>query len=229
MPLKVTFAAITLAALAACSSEHPTAAAPETVAAATTATVISTGDGDTLRLQLNGTATTIRLACIDAPESNQAFGTDASARLAQLLPDGTPVTLRAVETDRYGRTVAEVYKDDQSVGLQLIAEGYAVIYDRYLNSCAESRDDYLQAEARAEAAKLNFWSQANPVMPWDFQQGEQAADTASSTALPACVSDDCDCGDFSTQEQAQAVLNAFPGDPHRLDGDDDGIPCESLR
>lgn len=34
--------------------------------------------------------------------------------------------------------MAEVYKDDQSVGLQLVAEGDAVIYDRYLNSCAAS-------------------------------------------------------------------------------------------
>ncbi|NEQ48196.1 MAG: thermonuclease family protein [Leptolyngbya sp. SIOISBB] len=210
---------------------------------ATTATVISTGDGDTLRLQLKGSATTIRLACIDAPESNQAVGSDASARLAQLLPEGSPVTVREVDTDRYGRTVAEVYKAGQSVGLQLVTEGYAVVYDRYLHGCTETRDDYLQAEARAMAAQLNFWSQDNPVMPWDCRQGDRDTSTETTSELappletapeptshlPACVNSDCDCGDFSTQEQAQAVLNAFPGDPHRLDGDDDGLACESLR
>jgi len=36
------------------------------------------------------------------------------------------------------------------------------------------------------------------------------------------------CGDFATQAQAQAVLNADPSDPNRLDGDNDGIACESL-
>lgn len=42
---------------------------------------------------------------------------------------------------------------------------------------------------------------------------------------------DCDCGDFTTQSQAQAFFIAAGGpdrDPHRLDGDNDGIACESL-
>lgn len=39
---------------------------------------------------------------------------------------------------------------------------------------------------------------------------------------------DCDCGDFTTQSQAQEAYNAYPGDPFRLDGDSDGIACETL-
>jgi hypothetical protein len=37
---------------------------------------------------------------------------------------------------------------------------------------------------------------------------------------------DYDCGDFSNQAEAQGYLS--PGDPHRLDGDNDGIACEDL-
>jgi hypothetical protein len=37
---------------------------------------------------------------------------------------------------------------------------------------------------------------------------------------------DLDCSDFSTQEEAQGHL--LPGDPHGLDGDNDGIACETL-
>lgn len=37
---------------------------------------------------------------------------------------------------------------------------------------------------------------------------------------------DRDCADFPSQEAAQAALQ--PGDPERLDGDDDGIACETL-
>jgi hypothetical protein len=41
---------------------------------------------------------------------------------------------------------------------------------------------------------------------------------------------DMDCSDFSTWEEAQSFFeNAGPGDPHRLDGDNDGIACEGLR
>ena len=39
---------------------------------------------------------------------------------------------------------------------------------------------------------------------------------------------DLDCSDFETQAEAQAVLDADPSDPHGLDGEGDGIPCESL-
>ena len=42
---------------------------------------------------------------------------------------------------------------------------------------------------------------------------------------------DKDCGHFATQAEAQAFFVAAGGpkrDPHRLDGDNDGIACESL-
>jgi excalibur calcium-binding domain-containing protein len=51
----------------------------------------------------------------------------------------------------------------------------------------------------------------------------------AGTALAA---DDLDCSDFDYQEEAQAVLDADPRDPHRLDGGSDGpadgVACESL-
>lgn len=212
-----------------------------------TATVVSVGDGDTLRVQGPDGPLTIRLACVDAPESNQAFGPEASLRLRQLLSTGQPVTVRAIERDRYDRTVAEIYSGDQSVGLQLVREGHAVVYEQYLDGCAATADDYRQVEAAARAARLNFWSQPQPTMPWDFRRGAAAPSspmpqppavmpspaapppTVAPSSLPTCTSGDCDCGDFTTWEQAQAVLDASPGDPHRLDGDNDGVACESLR
>lgn len=48
------------------------------------------------------------------------------------------------------------------------------------------------------------------------------------SALPPCVDDDCDCGDFLSQSQAQVVLDAFAGDPYRLDQDGNGLACELL-
>jgi hypothetical protein len=45
---------------------------------------------------------------------------------------------------------------------------------------------------------------------------------------PECVKEDCNRGDFQTQKEAQAVLDGFPGDPHRLDGDKDGVACQGL-
>ena len=50
----------------------------------------------------------------------------------------------------------------------------------------------------------------------------------STSDLPSCTQNDCNCSDFTTQEEAQRVLDAFPDDRYRLDGDGNGIACESL-
>ena len=80
-----------------------------TAAAAAEFKVFSVGDGDTIRV--TGTTgvnkTTVRLACIDAPETSQApYGNDARRALQADLPIGTEISLRTKATDRYGRTVA---------------------------------------------------------------------------------------------------------------------------
>ena len=54
---------------------------------------------------------------------------------------------------------------------------------------------------------------------------------AALTTLPlagvAQAQPDRDCPDFATQQEAQAAFDSRPGDPERLDGDDDGYACES--
>ncbi|MGW5617885.1 excalibur calcium-binding protein [Streptomyces sp. NPDC003877] len=50
-------------------------------------------------------------------------------------------------------------------------------------------------------------------------------------SAPAHAQPDRDCRDFAFQEDAQAVFDADPSDPNRLDedqGPDDGIACEVL-
>jgi cell division septation protein DedD len=47
-------------------------------------------------------------------------------------------------------------------------------------------------------------------------------------ACGSCALTDCNCSDFATQAQAQACLNADSSDPFGLDGDSDGVACESL-
>jgi hypothetical protein len=53
--------------------------------------------------------------------------------------------------------------------------------------------------------------------------GSYAA-TAAGDPLPPAQVVDRDCGDFTSQAQAQAAL--LPGDPERLDADGDGVACE---
>ena len=58
---------------------------------------------------------------------------------------------------------------------------------------------------------------------------------ASATFVLLCASSalaqrDMDCSDFRSWAEAQAFYESSgPGDPHRLDADNDGIACETLR
>lgn len=141
----------------------------------TSGTVTSVSDGDTIKVQTDTNVITVRLACIDAPETAQKpWGKLASDRLKELLPIGDPVELRVVKTDQDGRTVAEVFWHNNNANLQMVKEGQAVVYQQYLEGCFQNKNQYLQAELDIQQQRLNFWSQDNPVMPWDFRQGKTA-------------------------------------------------------
>lgn len=142
----------------------------------TTATVVSTGDGDTLRVQNTGEPFTVRLSCIDAAERSQKpWGQMAAARLKQLLPKGQIVQVREVDRDRYGRTVAELYVGSQSINLQMVQEGMAVVYPQYLDGCTATKDQYLQAERSAKQQGLGVWNPSNSltVMPWEYRRSKR--------------------------------------------------------
>ena len=92
-------------------------------------------DGDTVDVSSGLWSTTrVRLLNVDAPETVdpsrpvECLGFEASQRLKQLLPEGSPVDLAFdVEgTDRYGRTLAGVYANGELVNAQLASEGLAV-------------------------------------------------------------------------------------------------------
>lgn len=145
------------------------------IAQDTPATVVSIGDGDTLRIRQSGQSATIRLACVDAPERAQSpWGQQSTSRLKQLLPSDTPVQVRTITRDRYGRTVAELYVGERSINLQMVKEGQAVVYRQYLSGCAATKEQYLQAETQAKKQRLGFWDQKSPVMPWDYRQSRRA-------------------------------------------------------
>jgi micrococcal nuclease len=208
-----------------------------------TGTVSSITDCDTVKVKTSNGTLTVRTACTDSPESDQPGGSQATARLRQLLPVGQAVTLNVVDTDRYGRSVAEIYKGNNLVNLWMVQEGKAVIYPKYLHNCPENAARLQQAESQARQKRLGFWGQSNSIMPWEWRSGRRPSNNRTTTSssrpsrsnqpnrnnLPTCVNSDCDCSDFSSQQQAQQVLGAFRGDPFQLDGDRDGIACESLR
>ncbi len=96
--------------------------------AATAATVLSIGDGDSISVLERDQKLKVRLACIDAPETAQSpFGVASRNQLKALLPLGSTVSLRVQAVDRYGRSVAEVIGNKGIVNLAMVQSGQAFL------------------------------------------------------------------------------------------------------
>ncbi|WP_246473157.1 thermonuclease family protein [Pelagibacterium limicola] len=90
-------------------------------------------DGDTIRVD----GMSIRIADIDAPEVRNygcpeelALGRAATARMVTLLNEG-PFVLASYERDEdvYGRKLRILERDGHSLGMTLVAEGLARVWD----------------------------------------------------------------------------------------------------
>lgn len=211
--------ALTLAASASPSAGQAALAAP---VANYRATVLSVGDGDTLRVQAGGRSITIRLACIDAPETAQSpWGQQSRAYLMQRLPRGREVSIQPHTTDRYGRTVAEVISD-LNVNLVMVEDGQAFAYRRYLSGC--DAKEYLDAEFRASRHRYGVWQvEGGITRPWDFRRGRTTAVIPDGTTPGGRR---YRCKEIGSYARAQELLRQ--GHTY-LDSNGDGEACESLR
>ncbi|CAK6690517.1 thermonuclease family protein [Synechococcus sp. CBW1107] len=145
-----------------------------TVAKPRQTTVLSIGDGDTLRVKQWGKTITVRLACIDAPEiAQQPHGQRAREYLQMRLPVGAQVQLDVKTTDRYSRTVAEVI-GGINLGLALVEDGQAFADRQYLSGC--DAKEHLDAEFRASRRGHGVWQVPGGITrPWDFRRGHRSA------------------------------------------------------
>ena len=192
------------------------------VAQGVKATVLSIGDGDTIRVRQGGKALTVRLACIDAPETAQSpYGQQARTYLQQRLPIGREVSLNIKTTDRYGRSVAEVFSG-VNINLALVEDGQAFAYRQYLGGCDAKA--YLEAEDRASRSLLGVWQVKGGITrPWDFRRGRRSAVIPDGTTPGGRR---YRCSEISSYAKAQELLRQ--GHSY-LDGDGNGKACESLR
>lgn len=131
--------------------------------------LVSVGDGDTIRVRAGGgQLATVRLACIDAPETAQGKpGAAATAELRGLVSTGRLV-LRSQTIDRYGRTVAEVFAAGRNINLEMVRRGAAFVYRQYLRDCDGTA--YGQAEQQARQSRRGVWRADEGVeRPWAFR------------------------------------------------------------
>ena len=126
-----------------------------------TASVVEVVDGDTILVDLSGSATLVRLIGIDAPETDgpfterECFGDEATTFAHFALADReVELSFDVDRTDRFDRTLAYVWVDGSLFNERLVREGSATVSTfppnvRYVDRLAAA-----EREARSERRGL---------------------------------------------------------------------------
>ncbi|MDR7529053.1 MAG: thermonuclease family protein [Armatimonadota bacterium] len=178
-------------------------------------------DGDTLHVAVGAVPQTVRLIGVDAPERGQPFAAEA-ARFVRTLVAGRTVWLEGdVQShDRFARRLAYVWtapprrRDVPEVrrtmlNARLLLEGYAVLLTVPPNVRYVDLFRAFQQEARETGRGV--WARAE----------RAACDPAYPDVCIPPPPPDLDCPEIPYRR-----FRVLPPDPHRFDGDRDGIGCE---
>ena len=162
-----------LACGAAVAAPKKHAPAPQPVVL--TGTVSRIVDGDTLWLKTEGDSApvVVRIEGIDAPESCQAGGSEATAAL-NALALGRSVTVCVVAHDDYGRTVGKVLDGNKDIGDRMVRDGQA-----WSSRYKYDRGPYVAEERMAFALKRGLHAAGGAVQPREFRKQHGPCEAAA--------------------------------------------------
>ncbi|WP_249336659.1 thermonuclease family protein [Sporosarcina sp. Marseille-Q4063] len=127
--------------------------------------LVRTIDGDTIKIRYDGKEQNLRYLLIDTPELNhkqqgkQPFAEESAKRNDELLKSGKLEIEFDIggREDKYGRLLAYVYIDGESVQQKLVEEGLARVAYIYPPN-TKHLDPYKDAEKKAQQAGIGIWS-----------------------------------------------------------------------
>lgn len=188
--------------------------------------VVGISDGDTVTLLTpEKEQIRVRLSQIDAPEDGQPYASASRQALADKV-FRKDVTVEEETIDRYGRVVGTLWYDGRDINRELVREGQAWVYRKYLED-----EKLLDEERAAKAEGRGLWKlQADQrVAPWEWradQRGSRGDSEEADSPQDLSCGDKTRCGEMESCEEAKFYLNRCGAS--RLDGDDDGVPCEAI-
>jgi micrococcal nuclease len=183
-------------------------------------------DGDTIQIEGNRV---VRYIGIDTPETVdprktvQCFGKQASEENNRLVLGKKIKLVKDVsETDKYGRLLRYVYVDNLFVNEYLVRQGFA--YASPYQPDIKYQNIFKEAEKDAKTNNRGLWSSCQS------NNSPTKTTTQKSNNNSGSNNYSCDgktkCGQMNSCEEAYFYLNSCGLD--RLDGDSDGVPCETI-
>ncbi|MGV8991202.1 MAG: thermonuclease family protein [Thiobacillus sp.] len=133
--------------------------------------VIEISDGDTLTLLVGRQHQKIKLAAIDAPERNQAWGDQSRTNLSRLALNQTAVAT-CTQLNQRGELVCKMVVNQRDVGLEQLQAGMAWwLRQDAKTPPAEDHSTYGNAELMAKLTRQGLWRDTNPIPPSRFRNG----------------------------------------------------------
>ncbi|MHC1698809.1 MAG: thermonuclease family protein [Geobacteraceae bacterium] len=142
--------------------------------------VTKVSDGDTIQVHSGGTKLKIRLYGIDSPETEkinrrtgrvskpgQPYGGEAEDALNGKI-GGKSVRIDVVDIDKYKRLVSIVWLGSRNINKEMVAQGYAWAYKKYLSTPYAS--EFIKTEEHARSKRIGLWEHYNPTAPWQFRK-----------------------------------------------------------
>ncbi len=195
-------------------------------------------DGDTVLVVREGAQQafmTVRLAEIDAPEKDQAYGMASRQSLIDMvLNKQVRVTTQAV--DNYGRLIGMITLGELNVSHAQVQRGMAWESSRFHNN-----KPVLALQQEAQQNRRGLWAGANPIAPSIWRKNHAPLSAQPVTQTPSVTQtqptlshqtvrkSDCDkrnCAQMKSCDEAKLYFARCPAST--LDGDRDGAPCENL-
>jgi micrococcal nuclease len=202
--------------------------------------VVEVVDGDTVDVVMSGCIQRIRLLGIDTPETfsenrPNEYGNitdigcldrwgEAATEAVMTALEGKDVEVvldpEAPFYDSFGRVLAYVYVEGEDIGQALLENGLARVYTEGDSSRIA---DYLVVEQPAIAERRGLW--------------QCAAEVGAGGSAPSADVGNCDPSypdvcipppppDLDCPDIFYAEFRVAGNDPHRFDGDGNGVGCE---
>lgn len=196
--------------------------------------VIAVLDGDTIMVLRDGAKVKIRMANIDAPEKDQAFGMQSRQSLLEMVLK-KQVHINSQAVDQYGRVVGLVSLDGRSINEEQVRRGMAWEYSHF-----HSDRGYIALQSEAQQARRGLWGQSSPLAPWQWRKTHPSVKPdfpqihnkpASAHTVPSAVYDAAcghkkHCAQMSSCDEAHFYLTRCG--VKSLDRNKNGLPCEEL-
>ena len=170
-------------------------------------------DGDTIEVD----GQSIRFALVDTPEYGEYDYTQARNYIENICPIGSPVLVDEddLQTEgSYGRIIGVIYCKELNLNESILEVGHAEILVTF---CSKS-----EFAGESWAIKYGCTSDYKPKISTPPTEIKEDCNPSYPDVCIPSPPPDLDCGEISHRN-----FTVLQPDPHRFDGDKDGLGCES--